>query len=338
MNQFPSLSNWFRFLEQNELYDQTKTINKWYYEHNECLFFTLLWKDWADKESFIKEFVKLIARTRKPSQKHLRHWINIFDDFISFIDTWNTNIDLDLRKEFVKAIFTIWLYNWDHRNQDELDKWLEDKWIIKEWLKGYIGEVFYYLIRKEYHLDSLFEAFPNNPKPNPSEAGLDFTEIRKDNNWYYLIIWEVKTTDHKLHSFKYTNKKWSNLNNNYNEKPNEIINQLSTRPEETFNDHCVHYQEFYWEDIDLNNFLDNIENYVYDLSWTYKNDRKRLYWVVNYSWNILHDINLFKDFKSKTSSFISHENHARIVKLLWISDFEDIRNTIWDIIFNKYLK
>ncbi|MGE4444517.1 MAG: hypothetical protein AB7E37_06045 [Candidatus Altimarinota bacterium] len=139
MNQFPPLSNWFRFLEQNELYDQTKTINNGYYEHNECLFFTLLWKYGADKESFIKEFVKLIARIRTGGDEGNGSDLELlYLDLVSYIDNNSSSYSLTERTEFVNNVFATGMKS---GNTGTIDL---------DMCRGYIGEILYVKLPKNW--------------------------------------------------------------------------------------------------------------------------------------------------------------------------------------------
>lgn len=317
MRNFPPLTDWFRFVADNEIWSWV-VVSNWYYEHNDCSFFTLLWKNDADQASFIKEFTKLIARTRCPSQKFILWQDDVFADFINFTETWRTNLNLRLRRIFIKAVFTKWLYKFTNANS-----WV----IIPDLFKWYFWEVFYYLLREKFRWDDIISVNSILPKDNTGEAWLDFTEIRRDDIGYYIIIWEIKTTDHNLND------------KGYNDKPNDIIDQLSSRPLETFNEHCVFFeQELSWRDAELDTFLDSLNNYVYNFSDGYKTDRKRFYWVINYSNDKKHHAKLFSSFKSKTVGILHESAITRNVKLVWILNFKDIRDSVWNIIFSNYLQ
>lgn len=314
MNQFPPLSNWFRFLEQNELYDQTKTISNWYYEHNECSFFTLLWIDWADKNYFIKEFVKLIARIRTWWDE--RNWSDLellYLDLINYIENSSSSYSLEERVEFINNVFSTWMKSWK-------------TWTIDlDMCRGYIGEILYYLIREQYLSDEKHQIHPAKPKDYSKEPWLDFTEIRKDVNWYYLIIWEVKSTSSTIGSY-----------------PKKIVEQLNKWHRKTLNQHVNHYKELSkkWliSDSELKEFINKIYNFSNINKIGFKSDKKRFTWVVNYSRDNKHLTTVFDNFKISTSDTLSDNINCRKVKLIWIKDFDTIVNWIYNYIFVDFLR
>lgn len=314
MNSFPPITNRFRFLEQDELYDQTKTINNGYYEHNECLFFTLLWKEWADTNSFIKEFVKLIARMRTWWEDWSWSYLELlYLELVNYIDNNSTSYSLQERTEFVNTVFANWMKS-------------GNTWTIdRDMCRGYIGEILYYLIREQYLSDEKHQIHPNKPKDYSKEPWLDFTEIRKDSNWYYLVIWEVKSTSSTIGDY-----------------PNKILEQLNSRHRTTFIQHVNHYKELskIWliQDSELKEFINKIYNFSNIENTEFKTDKKRFTWVINYSRNKKHPTTVFNNFKSSTSGTLSDNINCRKVKLIWIKDFNTIVDWIYTYIFVDFLR
>lgn len=314
MDKFPPLTSWFRFLDKSELYDSTKSIVNWYYEHNECSFFTLLWKDGADKELFEKEFIKMISRIRWSYLIEVEGWteIDFAAEFMNYIDTWRCKLTLEQKKDYINNVMAHWMRN---------KEWNFDL----ESTRGHIWEILYYLIRKQYLKDDHIDINPNVPKRYSKEPWLDFTEIRKDEDWFYLIIWEVKTTKNSIWSY-----------------PNKILNQLNENHNTTFLEHHSFYKNkldtWVINDSDLEDFIIKLPNFSSISSLNFRSNKKRFTGVINYWKNIKHTNTVFWKFKTHTQDTLADEVKCRNVKLIWIANIDDIVIAVYGAIFVDFLK
>jgi hypothetical protein len=314
MRNFPPLINWFRFINEGGLTDiQWKTVINWYYEYNDCSFFTLLWKNSADKDDFIKEFVKLIARIRTWWDKW--EWTlleSYYLDLVNFIDNNVSSLSQEIRKEFVDNIFANWMKSWTTQNID------------KDMCRWYIWEIIYYILREQLLQDEKIQINPRKPKNYSKEPGLDFTEIRRNDDGYYLIIWEVKSTHDTIRDY-----------------PDRIINQLNNRHRTTFAEHINYYKELISDGLiaqdELKIFINQIYNFSNINNIGFRSDKKRFSWIINYWKNTKHGTTPFNKFKNDTSNTLYNANSCRKVKLIGIKDFDNIVERIYACIFTDYL-
>lgn len=313
MDKFPLLTNWFRFVENDEI-EKWKIVNDWYYYHNDCSFFTLLWKQWADKDYFIKEIVKLIARIRWNNIIEVSPWkkIDFSSEFIKYIDTWACILNNDQKKDYINRIMSLWIRS---------KEWNFD--LI--WARGHFWEIMYYLIRIQYLKDKKIEINVNTPKRYSKEPWLDFTEIREDNEWLYLIIGEIKSTKNAI---------W-----NY---PSKIIDQLNINHKTTFLEHDSFYKDkvknWLIKDEKLKDFITYLWNFSSISSCNFRSNKKRFSWMINYWNNSKPSWKIFSNFKTSTISTLSDEIECRKVKLIWINNIDDILEKIYKLIFIDFLK
>ena len=93
-------------------------------------------------------------------------------------------------KEILRYVFYPGFIS-DTRYKETGDYW---KSFDDQGIKGYFGECFYYILREQIFEDEKVYIEPKRPKNSSKVPGIDFVDIRKDDEGYYMIIGEVKTT------------------------------------------------------------------------------------------------------------------------------------------------
>ena len=118
--------------------------------------------------------------------------------------------------------------------------------IDRDLFNGYFGEVLFYIIKNSALKVEKIMIEPSRPKTNSKQPGLDYVEIRKNEDDYYFIIGEIKTTDKTIRSY-----------------PDEIIDFLINRPVHLIYQEINAFKERirYTGPEDLKNFINRMPIY-----------------------------------------------------------------------------
>lgn len=187
-------------------------------------------------------------------------------------------------------------------------------------IKGYFGECFYYILREQILEDEKVYIEPKFPKNSSKVSGIDFVDIRKDDEGYYMIIGEVKTTE-----------------NGYSSRLPEILNSFTNRIDKTFSEV---YQQIKENDDGSNAeytiFLQEMLELFYRITGD-AGKKKRVSGTINYNYegkNI--GRTALSGVKDKLQGIVGEEPICRRFKLIGIYDLENVieqtRNIIWNVL------
>ena len=212
-----------------------------------------------------------------------------------------------LHNDFWNGFITESLYD----KTKDLKKSFDD-----EGIKGYFGEALYYLIRNQYAKDLKIAIEPGKPKAVSKTSGIDFLEVRKDENGdFYFIIGEVKTTE-----------------NSYSSRNEEVIRAFLNRINKNFSDiyFCLKERDDGTDD-SYTEFLEEMIDCFYSFE---GNNKKRLSGVFNYNYSGRKiPANAFSTWKDKEFD-INDSFLCRKIKLIGIYNIENVINKMRDILWN----
>lgn len=315
MNIFPSLQIWFRFASSSEIpWGTTSVLTNGQYIFNDCTFFTLLWRDDADKNSFVRELAKLIARIRSNSAVQ-EGWAS---DFCAFVDSQQSVWSYTNKENFRIAVLSNWLRN--------------ASWTINEdWIKGHIGEILYFLVQKQFSFFNTILSSPENPKRRSTDPWNDVVQLCLwDDGNIFIVFSEIKTTHKTIGSLH-----------------SDIIEQLNTRISVNYSDNLEEFKRLLEikNDFLINNydssFRTQIEHFLlYEmdeicLMSSNSNSRKQMLGMINYGKEKIHANTTFKDINSKLDPTFSRDIDKKRVVLIWIKDIGSIVDSTYDLLFNS---
>ncbi len=295
MYEFPDLIRWFDIVD--------------YTEFNSCRKIEVNMKKLSCVEisEFCKEFALFICRLRCPSADLLLKMGNAINGVAELED----GDKIILRNIFYAGFIS------DKRYDETKDYF---KSFDDDGIKGYFGECFYYILREQIFEDEKVYIEPKFPKNSSKVAGIDFIDIRKDKDGYYMIIGEVKTTG-----------------NGYSSRLSEILDSFTNRIDKTFSEMYLQIKE----NDDGNNeeysaFLQEMLAIFYRITGETGN-KKRLSGTINYNYegkNI--GPTAFTGVKDKLKDIVAEDAICRRFKLIGIYDLENVieqtRNIIWSVL------
>lgn len=302
MKQFLDLRNWFNISE--------------YYEHNKCKTITLLWKDNLeddDIQCFAIEFAKLICRLRCNGELILED--NGEDLCYKFQQAIDNEVELEEKEKKYLAEYIFFDGMVSQSRYDETKNCAES--LDRDLFNGYFGEVLFYIVREQCLEDEKIMIEPSCPKTNSKQSGLDYVEIRKNEDDYYFIIGEVKTTDNTIGSY-----------------PDKIIDSLIKRPV-----HLIHQEINAFKERtkhsgpeDLKNFISRMPIYFMGKNPT---AQKRFAGVINYGRNSSPQQTVFQNFNTKCANHLYDSSECRKVKLIGIKGIKNIKERVLEVIWKN---
>lgn len=187
-----------------------------------------------------------------------------------------------------------------------------------EGIKGYFGECFYYILRDQILEDEKVYIEPRFPKNSSKVPGIDFVDIRKDDEGYYMIIGEVKTTE-----------------NGYSSRLTEIIDSFTSRIDKTFSEV---YQQIKDNDDGSNGeysaFLEDMLGVFYRITGNTEK-KKRVSGIINYNYEGKKiGQKALSGVKAKLEGIVDDAPLCRRFKLIGIYNLENVIEQTRDIIWN----
>lgn len=295
MYKFPDISRWFDIVN--------------YIEYNNCRKIEINMKKLSNTEisEFCNEFALFICRLRCPSDE----WLLKMERAIKGMEK------LKLKdKEILRYVFYPGFIS-DTRYKETGDYW---KSFDDQGIKGYFGECFYYILREQIFEDEKVYIEPKRPKNSSKVPGIDFVDIRKDDEGYYMIIGEVKTTG-----------------KDYSSRLQEILDSFTNRINKTFSEV---YQQIKENDDGSNaeytTFLREMLGVFYRITGD-SGKKKRVSGVINYNYEGKSiGRTALSGVKDKLQDVVGEEAMCRRFKLIGIYDIENVieqtRNIIWNVL------
>lgn len=293
MKEFPDIKQWFDVSE--------------YTVFNECrkLEINMKPEDTIDMPLFCREFAKYICRLRCGNQRDRDTLYRAIDGIQIEDDEQKKRIALYFFKGFIS----------DSRYEETgnyYDSFDDDA------IAGYIGECLYYIIREQILEDEKIHIEPYKPKFSSKEPGIDFVEIRKESNGYYMIVGEIKTTQNSIGS-----------------RTAEILTMFKLRAHKIFAEMYMGIRNNFekCEDPELMAFIDEMSDLFYRIGRTVS-PQKRFSGVINYNYHNRRIYrSVFSDFKSELGDRLYDLPDCRRIKLVGIYNIQDVirqvRNEIW---------
>lgn len=295
MYKFPDISHWFDIVD--------------YVEHNNCRKIEINMKKLSHTEinEFCNEFALFICRLRCPSEE----WCLKMERVIKGVE------GLEMTdKNILRNIFhTGFVSDTRYKVTGDYRKSFDD-----EGIKGYFGECFYYILREQIFEDEKVYIEPKLPKNSSKVPGIDFVDIRKDDEGYYMIIGEVKTTG-----------------NGYSSRLPEILDSFTNRIDKTFSEV---YQQIKENDDGSNaeytTFLQEMLGVFYRITGD-SGKKKRVSGTINYNYEGKSIGRMaLSGVKDKLQDVVGEEAMCRRFKLIGIYDLENVieqtRNIIWNVL------
>jgi len=194
MDKFPDILHWFDIVD--------------YTEFNSCRKLEVNMKNLASTEinEFCKQFALFICRLRCPSVDLLLKMENAINGV--------TGLDMCDKRILRNIFYTGFISDARYEETGDYLKSFDD-----DGIKGYFGECFYYILREQIFEDEKVYIEPKLPKNSSKVSGIDFVDIRKDDEGYYMIIGEVKATE-----------------NSYSSRLQKILDTFTNRIDKTFSE------------------------------------------------------------------------------------------------------
>ena len=295
MYKFPYISHWFDIVD--------------YVEHNNCRKIEINMKKLSHTEinEFCNEFALFICRLRCPSEE----WCLKMERAIKGVEGLEMTDKNILRNMF----HTGFISDTRYKVTGDYRKSFDD-----EGIKGYFGECFYYILREQIFEDEKVYIEPKLPKNSSKVPGIDFVDIRKDDEGYYMIIGEVKTTG-----------------NGYSSRLPEILDSFTNRIDKTFSEV---YQQIKENDDGSNaeytTFLQEMLGVFYRITGD-SGKKKRVSGTINYNYEGKSIGRMaLSGVKDKLQDVVGEEAMCRRFKLIGIYDLENVieqtRNIIWNVL------
>ena len=293
MYKFPDISRWFDIVD--------------YVEYNGCRKIEVNMKRLSHTEirEFCNEFALFICRLRCPSQD----WLLKMEKAIKGMAGLDVTDKMVLRNMFYAGFISDVKYK-------ETGDYLQS--FDDEGIKGYFGECFYYILRNQIFEDEKVYIEPRVPKNSSKVPGIDFVDIRKDSEGYYMIIGEVKTTE-----------------NGYSSRLTEIIDSFTSRIDKTFSEV---YQQIKDNDDGSNGeysaFLEDMLGVFYRITGNTEK-RKRVSGIINYNYEGKKiGQKALSGVKTKLEGIVDDDPICRRFKLIGIYNLENVIEQTRDIIWN----
>lgn len=295
MYKFPDISRWFDIVD--------------YVEYNNCRKIEINMKKLSHTEisEFCNEFALFICRLRCSSED----WLLKMERAIKGVAELDGTDKVILRNMF----HTGFISDTRYKKTGDYRKSFDD-----EGIKGYFGECFYYILREQILEDEKVYIEPRVPKNSSKVPGIDFVDIRKDDEGYYMIIGEVKTTE-----------------NGYSSRLTEILDSFTSRIDKTFSEV---YQQIKENDdgsnVEYSAFLEDMLGVFYRITGNTEK-KKRVSGVINYNYegeNI--GKRALSGVKAKLEGIVDDESICRRFKLIGIYNLENVIEQTRDIIWNVF--
>lgn len=293
MYKFPDISRWFDIVD--------------YVEYNGCRKIEVNMKKLSHTEisEFCNEFALFICRLRCPSQD----WLLKMERAIKGVAGLDVTDKIVLRNMFYTGFISDIRYK-------ETGDYLQS--FDDEGIKGYFGECFYYILRDQILEDEKVYIEPRYPKNSSKVPGIDFVDIRKDDEGYYMIIGEVKTTE-----------------NGYSSRLTEILDSFTSRIDKTFSEV---YQQIKDNDDGSNGeysaFLEDMLGVFYRITGNTEK-KKRVSGIINYNYEGKKiGQKALSGVKAKLEGIVDDEPICRRFKLIGIYNLENVIEQTRDIIWN----
>lgn len=293
MYKFPDISRWFNIVD--------------YIEFNSCRKLEVNMKNLLPEEinEFCNEFALFICRLRCPSQD----WLLKMERAIKGVAGLDVTDKIILRNMFYTGFISDIRYK-------ETGDYLQS--FDDEGIKGYFGECFYYILRDQILEDEKVYIEPRFPKNSSKVPGIDFVDIRKDNEGYYMIIGEVKTTE-----------------NGYSSRLTEMLDSFTSRINKTFSEV---YQQIKENDdgsnVEYSAFLEDMLGVFYRITGNTEK-KKRVSGIINYNYEGKKiGQKALSGVKAKLEGIVDDEAICRRFKLIGIYNLENVIEQTRDIIWN----
>lgn len=295
MYKFPDITRWFDIVD--------------YTEFNSCRKLEVNMKNLTLTEinEFCMEFALFICRLRCPSADLLLKMENAIKGV--------TELDASDKRILRNIFYTGFISDTRYEETGDYLKSFDD-----DGIKGYFGECFYYILREQILEDEKVYIEPKFPKNSSKVSGIDFVDIRKDDEGYYMIIGEVKTTE-----------------NGYSSRLPEILNSFINRIDKTFSEV---YQQIKENDDGSNAeytlFLQEMLGVFYRITGD-AGKKKRVSGTINYNYEGKNIGRMaLSSVKDKLQGIVGEESMCRRFKLIGIYDLENVveqtRNIIWNVL------
>ncbi len=295
MYKFPDISRWFDIVN--------------YIEYNNCRKIEINMKKLSNTEvsEFCKEFALFICRLRCPSDELLLK----MELAIKGEEKLKSEDKKILRNVFYSGFIS------DERYKETGDYWKSFDYYS---IKGYFGECFYYILREQIFEDEKVYIEPKRPKNSSKVPGIDFVDIRKDDEGYYMIIGEVKATG-----------------KDYSSRLQEILKTFTDRIDKTFSEM---YQQIKENDdgskAEYTIFIREMLGAFYRITGD-SGKKKRVSGVINYNYEGKSIGRMaLSGVKDKLKDVVGEEAKCRRFKLIGIYDIENVieqtRNIIWNVL------
>lgn len=293
MYKFPDISRWFDIVD--------------YVEYNSCRKIEVNMKKLSHTEisEFCNEFALFICRLRCPSED----WLLKMEKAIKGVAGLEVTDKIVLRNMFYTGFISDIRYK-------ETGDYLQS--FDDEGIKGYFGECFYYILRDQILEDEKVYIEPRCPKNSSKVPGIDFVDIRKDDEGYYMIIGEVKTTE-----------------NGYSSRVTEILDSFTSRIDKTFSEV---YQQIKENDdgsnVEYSAFLKDMLGVFYRITGNTEK-KKRVSGIINYNYEGKKiGQKALSGVKVKLEGIVDDEPICRRFKLIGIYNLENVIGQTRDIIWN----
>ncbi|MEA4895642.1 MAG: hypothetical protein VB064_10325 [Oscillospiraceae bacterium] len=300
MKEFPNLSQWFDFIDYCDFNDCTKI------ELNMKKSLTS-----AEIENLNINFAKYLCRLRCSEKKDIELMYRAIDSGDS------SCIPEDIKRRIILCFFYGFISDNKYSDTGDYSKSFDD-----DAIQGYMGECLYYLVREQYLKDEKKIIEPIKPKFYSKSPGIDFVEVRRDSNGFYMLIGEVKTTIGTISS-----------------RSHEIIEAFSLRADKTF---AEIYQSLRGnpnlsEDPELLDFVNQMNDIFYYIG-SRINTKKKYSGVVNYCYagQRIRDT-VFSKFRDSLTDKVFDDPDCRRIKLIGIYNIGDNFCKVRDIIWNCLL-
>lgn len=293
MIKFPDIQRWFNIIDYTEI--------------NGCRKIEVNMKTLARAEvdAFSKEFALYVCRLRCPAEKWLKKMENAINHTLVLPEA-----DKDILRNFFCTGF---ISEEKHKATGDYKSSFDD-----DAIKGYFGECFYYILREQIFEDEKIYIEPKLPKCSSKVPGIDFVDIRRDDDGYYMIIGEVKTTE-----------------GSYSSRLLEIIKTFRGRIQKNFSEM---YQAI-WENDDKSipeytEFLEEMLDMFFRITGK-GNERKRVSGTIYYDYhgNSIGN-NAFCKVKKDLENVVDDSPACRRFKLIGIYNVGDVIQQMRDIIWN----
>lgn len=293
MLKFPDIRRWFDIIGYAEINGcrkievNMKTLSK------------------AEISAFSKEFALYVCRLRCPTEK----WLKKMENAINHISALSETDKEILRNTFYTGFISEKKYQATSDYKSPFDD---------DAIKGYFGECFYYILREQIFEDEKVYIEPKLPKCSSKVSGIDFVDIRKDKDGYYMIIGEVKTTE-----------------NSYSSRLPEIIRTFKGRIEKNFSEMYQTILENDDESIpEYSEFLKEMLEMFYRITGK-GNERKRVSGTIHYDYRGSGiGSNALSNVKKELEDVVDDSPVCRRFKLIGIYNVEDVIQQMRDIIWN----